>query len=164
VKASQTILGPGGLPFVDMSGDRAWLQRTTGDIVSSFQWIDLHARNPEYEIDGPVPCLCLFHAHRHVENGCYVIPQSAAYKYAKSDGSGPTMLFFNAVALATLELGFDKNDKAAMKRVMDVVLEGVADLIKMPGQQPDDLEVKRRIEGIEATVKVNGKIVHQELR
>lgn len=156
-----TILGPSGLPFVDLSGDRSWRQYTKGDIVVSFQWIDLKASNPEYDEEGPVPCMVLHHAYRRMDTSAYVIPQTAAFKYIGANGS-PTMWFYNAVALAALEMGFDKNDKAAMTRTLDCVYEYLPELFKMSAQQPDALEVKKATQGIQLSVKVNGDTIHQQ--
>jgi len=158
-----SILGPNGLPYADLSGDRAFKTFTKGDIVASLQWIDLQRHDPEYDEDGPVPCMVLHHAHRQMEVGCYVIPQAKAYKYIRTDGMGPTIHFANAVSLAVLELGFARTDKSAITRMIDIIVEHLPDLFAMPGQQPDALEVKRHVHGIEATMKVNGKAVRQEV-
>lgn len=158
------ILGPKGLPVVDLGGSRALKQFTKGDITCSLQWIDLQAYNPDYDEEGAVPCMCLFHAHRRaIETSAYVIPQSAAFRFVRSDGQGPTVFFANAVALATLEMGFGPTDKSAQHRTIDMILEYLPDLFAMSGQQPDDLNVARALMGIEATVKVNGKTVKQEV-
>ncbi len=164
MNAAPSILGPTGLPIVDLGGSRAWRQFTKGDITCSLQWIDLQAFNPDYEEEGPVPCMCLFHAHRRsIETSTYVIPQSAAYKFIRTDGQGPTIYFNNAVALAVIEMGFGPNDKSAMYRVIDLIRDHLPDLFAMSGQQPAELDIKPQIMGIEATVKVNGKTVKQEL-
>ena len=158
-----SILGPSGLPLVELSGERAWKQFTKGDVVVSLQWIDLKASNPDYDEEGAVPCMCLFHAHRRaLGTSAYVIPQSAAFRYIGGDGK-PTFWFRNAVAMAVLEMGFGPNDKAAITRVLDCLYEYLPELFAMSTHQPEALDVKRQVEGIEATFKVNGKTQHQEL-
>lgn len=158
------LLGPSGLPYVDLGGERALKQVTKGDVTMSLQWIDLHASNPDYDEEGPVPCMALFHAHRRtLETSAYVIPQTAAFKFVRSDGQGPTAYFANAVALATLEMGFGPNDKSAQHRVIDLIRDHLPDLFAMSGEQPADLTVARALMGIEATVKVNGKVIKQEV-
>lgn len=158
------ILGAKGLPLVDLGGERALKQVTRGDVTMSLQWIDLQASNPAYDEEGAVPCMCLFHAHRRaIETSAYVIPQSAAFNFIRTDGEGPTIYFANAVALATLEMGFGPNDKSAQHRVIDIIRDHLPDLFKMSGEQPSDLNVARALMGIEATVKVNGKTVKQEV-
>lgn len=164
MSAIPTILGPRGLPLVDLGGTRAWRQFTLGDITCSLQWVDLQQWNPEYDEEGPVPCMCLYHSHRRaLGTSAYVIPQSKAFRFIRSDGMGPTIWFHNAVALAQLELGFGPNDKSAQHRIIDIIKDHITDLFDMPSQQPAELELKPQIMGIEATVKVNGKTVKQEL-
>lgn len=159
---TSSILGPNGLPFADLSGDRSFKTFTKGDIVASLQWIDLQRHNPDYDEDGPVPCMVLHHAHRKVEVGCYVIPQAKAHKYIGSDGR-PTIYFADARAKALLELGFEPNDKHAITRLADLLYECLPELFAMPGQQPEALDMKRQTYGIEATMRINGKAVHQEV-
>lgn len=130
----------------------------------SLQWIDLQASNPDYDEEGAVPCMCLFHAHRRsIETSAYIIPQSAAFKFIRSDGLGPTILFHNAVALAVLEMGFSPTDTSAKHRTIDLIRDHITDLFAMSGEQPADLNVARQLLGIEATVKVNGKVIKQEV-
>jgi len=159
---SISILGPSGLPLVDLSGERAWKQFTKGDLVASMQWIDLQASNPGYDEEGPVPCMAIYHAHRRIDKTAYVIPQRAAFKYIGSDGK-PTILFHNAVALAVLEMGFGPTDRAAQRRMLDIFYECLPELFRMPRDQPDALEVARQIMGVEVTAKVNGKTMHQDV-
>lgn len=160
---NKTLLGPRGLPMVSLSGETAWKQFVKGDVIASLQWIDVQAFDPQFAHEGPVPCMCLFHAHRRVETGSYVIPQVNAFKYAKSDGVGVPLDFRMAVVKAVLELGFDKNDKAAIHRVFDIVLEAMPDLLKMPSDMPEELGVKKRTRGIEVTVRHGDTTIHQEL-
>ncbi|MFN5350892.1 MAG: hypothetical protein ACK5A0_15395, partial [Polaromonas sp.] len=111
--------------------------------------------------DGPIPCLTLFHAFRRMNTGAHVIPQRYAYLYGATDGK-PTKAFFNGVVNACETLGFDRNDKAAQHRVMDLVLDAMPDLILMPTTQPNALEVKKHTLNIQASVKINGRTAHQE--
>ncbi|MNY54771.1 hypothetical protein D3C86_1906810 [compost metagenome] len=60
-------------------------------------------------------------------------------------------------------LGFDRNDKAAQHRMMDLVVEAMPDLILMPTEQPTPLEVKRHRMGIEVTARAGGKTLHREV-
>jgi hypothetical protein len=158
------VLGPRGLPMVNLAGERSWKQFTKGDMVASLQWIDVQAFDPHFEHEGPQPCMCLFASHkRTIEQSAYVIPQANAFKYAKSNGTGFPPAFLMAVRNALIEMGFDANDKHAAHRLLDLVVECMPELIAMPSEQPKDLHVARQIAGIEVAVKVNGKTVHQDV-
>lgn len=158
------LLGPRGLPMVELSGARAWKQFTKRDVVASLQWIDVRAFDPSYEHEGPQPCMCLHHAHRRVETGSYVIPQSNAFYYVKTSGNGPSKEFAQNISKAVTELGFDANDKQAWTTVFDIVLEAMADLIRMPSEMPDELHIKKRVQGIEVTVRHGTQTIHQEVQ
>lgn len=158
------LLGPRGLPMVELSGARAWRTFTKGDVIASLQWIDVKAFDPQFEDEGPVPCMCLHHAHRRVESGSYVIPQVNAFKYAMSNGTGIPDSFLVAVHNAVVELGFDRNDKAARHRVFDIVLEAMPDLIRMPSEMPESLHVAKQVRGIEVTVRQGDRVLHQEVQ
>ncbi len=156
-----SLLGPRGTPYVELGGERAWRQFTKGDITCSLQWIDLQAQDPAFPEAGPIPCMCLFHSFRRMETGAHVIPQRYAYLYGANEGK-PTDHFYRAVIDACETIGFDRNDKAAQHRVMDLVLDAMPDLILMPSEQPKPLEVKPQSQGIEASVTINGHKAHEE--
>lgn len=158
-----SVLGPRGLPMVELGGDRAWRTFHKGDVIASLQWIEVQAFDPEFEEEGPVPCMCLFHAHRRMDQGSYVIPQRNAFQYALADGNGVPDAFKACVAMAAVQLGFSPTDTHAIHRVFDIVLEAMPDLIRMPSDQPAVLNVARPVQGIEATAKVNGKTIREEL-
>ena len=156
-----SLLGPRGTPYVELGGERAYKTFNKGDMVASLQWLDLQAQDPDFPEDGPIPCLCLYHAFRRMDTGAHIIPQRYAYLYGATEGK-PTQAFFNGVANACETLGFDRNDKAAQHRMMDMVLGAMPDLIAMPSTQPNVLEVRRASQGIEASVTINGRTAHQE--
>lgn len=162
MKLAPTILGQSGLPLVDLSGERAWKQANKGDITMSLQWIDIQLTQPDYDEEGPVPCMVLFHSHRRMETGAYVIPMSKAHNYIGTDGR-PTLWFHKAIAGAVLEIGFEPSDRSAINRVHDLIYENLVDLFKMPTMQPDDLHVAKAVQGIEMAIRVNGKTIHQEV-
>lgn len=160
--AETSLLGPSGTPYVELGGERAWRQYSKGDMVCSLQWLDLQAQDPEFPEEGPIPCMVLFHAFRRMETGAHVIPQRYAYLYGAREGK-PTLHFFRAVVDACETLGFDRNDKAAQHRLMDLVVEAMPDLILMPSEQPTALEVQRQRLGIEVTARNGGKTLHSEV-
>lgn len=140
--------------MVELGGERAWLQRVKGDIVCSFQWLDIGD-------DEPQPCMVLFPASRHMDTAAYVIPQRNAYAYATSSG-GATPDLMGCAFKAAQHMGMFP-DKSTVSRIMDIVLDGLPDLVRMPSDQHADLAVKRQHHGIEATVKVNGRTVREDL-
>lgn len=157
-----SILGPSGTPLVELGGERAWRQRVIGDVVASFQWLDLRASG-DHTADGqPEPCMTLFPAHRRMDTGAYIIPQRNAYAYVDNKGN-PTPQLLKSSALAAEALGFDMNDRSAITRMLDIICEGMPDLIDMPSEQPGALEVRKHRMGIEVTARAAGKELHSEL-
>jgi hypothetical protein len=154
---SASILGPNGQRMVELGGERAWLTRTKGDIVCSFQWIQVD----EIDRDAPVACMTLFPAMRHMDTAAYVIPQRNAYVYANRDG-GQSPALMGLAFKAAQHMGFFP-DQMTVHRVMDIVLAGLPDLIRMPSEQPGSLNIKRIVHGIEASASVNGKRIHEEV-
>ena len=154
---SGSILGPNGQRMVELGGERAWLQRTKGDIVCSYQWMHID----EIDRDAPIACMCLFPAMRHMDTAAYVIPQANAHVYAANDGAASPELAGLAFK-AAVHMGFFPA-KTTVHRIMDIVLDGLPDLIKMPSEQPNALEIKRALHGIEAKATVNGKTFNEAL-
>jgi hypothetical protein len=145
---SASILGPNGMPMVELAGDRAWLIRPKGDLMVSMQWIDCGGEEPE-------PCMCLFPAARHMDTAAYVIRQHDAWAYATNKGDASPHLI-GAAFKAALHMGFFP-DKSTVHRVIDAVLENLADLVRMPSSQPASLEVARKRMGVEYRATVNGR-------
>ena len=155
---SGSILGPTGQPMVQLGGERAWLQRVLGDIVACFQWLD----RPDIDPEGPHPCLVLYPAARRMEAGAYVIPQKNAWAYADNRGN-PTPQLLASAFQAAAQLGFFP-DSMTVHRVVDIIVEGLPDLIRMPSEQPGELNTRREaVYGIEASAAINGKTIHQEV-
>lgn len=157
-----SILGPSGTPMVELGGERAWRQRVIGDIVCSFQWLDLRAAGDESADGQPEPCMVLFPAHRRMDVGAYTIPMRNAFAYVDRKGN-PTPQLLKTSALAAETLGFDMNDRASITRMLDIICEGIPDLIDMPTEQPSALEIKKYQMGIEVTARAAGKDMHSEV-
>ena len=160
--SSISILGPRGTPMVELGGERAWRQRVIGDVVCSYQWLDLRAAGDESAEDGPEPCMVLFPAYRRMEAGAYTIPMRNAYAYVDTKGN-PTPQLLKTCALAAETLGFDMNDRASITRMIDIICEGIPDLIDMPSEQPSALEVQKYQMGIEVTARACGRELHTEV-
>ena len=157
-----SILGPRGTPMVELGGERAWRQRVLGDVVCSFQWLDLRAAGDETADGEPEPCMVLFPAFRRMETGSYVIPQRNAYAYVDAKGN-PTPQFIKTAALAAETMGFTMTDRSSISCMLDIICEGMPDLVDMPLEQPPSLEVKRHRMGIEVTARACGKDLHSEV-
>ena len=157
-----TLLGPNGTPMVDLGGNRTWRQYIKGDIVVSFQWLELWKLGDDTAPHEPEPCMVLFPANRRMDTGAYVIPQRNAFMFATNRGAATQHLAL-AAAAACESLGFGLNDRSASHRIMDLVLDSLADLIHMPIEQPESLGTTRTVAGIEATVTVGGKTIHEEI-
>ncbi len=155
---STSILGPTGQAMVMIGGERAWKQRVIRDVVCTYQWLD----RPDIDPDGPHPCMVLHRRDATHDHGAYVIPQRNAFVYAEKDGT-PTMALMGSAFKAAVTLGFFP-DQSTVHRIIDVIVEGIGDLVTMPSDQPGEFNM-RKLErfGIEATAKVNGQTIHQEV-
>ena len=149
-----SILGATGQNWVECGGDRTWEQRVKGDICISYQW--LHAGKKE-----PQACMVLFPVVPKLDGGAYAIPQDNAYEYSDASG-GPTPYLLTAAMNAAVSMGFYA-DQATVFRIVDIIVDGLPDLIRMPSDQPGHLDIKRATLGIEATAKVNGQVMYEEL-
>ena len=152
---SASVLGPSGSKFVELGGERAWLQRTIGEFTCSFQWLDLD------DGEEPHPCMAIFKASRMLDVVPYVIPQRNAYAFADKSG-GPSPHAFGAAFKACVTMGtFPSKD--TVRKLLDIIVEGIPDLIRMPSDQMAGLDVKRTFYGMEATAKINGRTVREEV-
>lgn len=162
--ATTTLFGPNARPMVALGGASAWRQRNLRGIVCSYQWLDLRPHGAEDTPENAnVACMCLFRPGS-LERGAYIVPQPNAFHYGDNRGN-PTPHLAKAAFLAAQQLGFDMRDKHAIRQVMTVILEGIPDLIDMPSEAPNNVETvaRKAIQGIQASAKVNGKTVHEEL-
>jgi hypothetical protein len=149
-----SILGASGQNWVELGGDRSWEQRVKGDIVVSYQWLMAGKKEPQ-------ACMVLFPTVPKMDGGAYAIPQDNAYEYSDSTG-GPTPYLLTAAMNAATTMGFFP-DQSTVFRIVDIIVDGLADLIRMPSDQPGQLDLKRIVHGIEATARVNGNVIYQEL-
>jgi len=154
--SSNSILGPTGQNWVALGGERSWgQQRVKGDICCSFQWLEMPG------FDDPHPCMVLFPTVMKLDGGAYAIPQDNAYQYARRDGSPTPHLMASAVK-AAMQMGFFP-DQSTVFRIIDIIMDSLPDLVKMPSTQPGEFNLQRIVHGIEATAKVGGRVVHQEV-
>lgn len=151
-----SILGPKGANWVEIGGDRSWgQQRIKGDICSGFQWIQIPGKKE------PQPCMVMFPTVMKLDGGAYVIPQDNAYEYGDAKGN-PTQHLMVAAYNAAQTMGFFP-DQSTVFRIVDIIIESLPDLIRMPSEQPDAFNLERAVLGIEASASVGGKVIHQEV-
>ena len=148
------ILSPRGQSWVEIGGERCWLQRIKGDICVSYQWLDVGKREPS-------ACMALFPTSLKLDGGVYVIPQENAYEYADSKG-GPTPHLLMAAFNAAQTMGFYP-DQSTVFRIVDVIVEGLSDLVRMPSEQPDSLHIAAPVMGIEARASVGGEVFQEQV-
>jgi hypothetical protein len=161
---TSSLLGPTARPVVALGGANAWKQRSIKGILCSFQWLDLRQHGFENTPDHAcVPCMCLFRPGS-MARGAYVIPQPHAYLFATNKGGPSAHLTTSAFAIAET-LGFDLRDRSAVRLAMDIILDGLPDLVDMPSEpeSESDALVKQAVLGIEASAKINGKTIVEEL-
>ncbi len=132
---------------VQIGGPKAWKVRQHGDIGVSFQWV-----NDE-------PAMILFPARRSLPGaGAYVICLSAAFKYANSNTGGPTPFMVQAAAMAAKQLGFTSSDTFAARKIAEVILDSLPDLVDMPPEPQQFTQAQQQAIG-EMSIKVDGKII-----
>jgi hypothetical protein len=155
---STTLLGPSARPMVCIGGGGAWKTRTIKGIFCSFQWVDLSADG----LDKANACMVLLNP-RSMDKTAYVIPQQRAFEYGHKDGS-PTQHLLTCAFQAAADLGLSIN-RSTVRAIIDIVIEGLPDLILMPSEPPDSPEVviRNAVLGIEAAAKVNGKTMYEEV-
>jgi hypothetical protein len=150
-----SLLSANGQRWVELGGERCWLQRVKGDICISYQWLHVGKKEPQ-------ACMVLFPANGpKMDGGAYAIPQENAYEYADSRGR-PTPHLMAAAINAATSMGFFP-DQSTCFRIVDAIVEGMSDLIRMPSEQPRALDIQRQVMGIEARAKVEGQVVHEEV-
>lgn len=152
---SASILGPSGSPFVELGGERAHLQRVLGEFIVSYQWLDLQ------DGEDPQACMCIFKTTRALDVVPYVIPQRNAFAFAEKSG-GPTPHAIGAAFKAAITMGMHPA-KDTVRKLLDIIVEGIPDLIRMPSDQPSALNFKRHIVGIEARATLNGRVINEEV-
>jgi hypothetical protein len=138
---SGMLLSEEGQQMIKIGGDNARFQRVTGDIVSSYQYV-----NGE-------PAMVLW-PKRHgfmTKRGAYAICLSAAWKYAD-------MSYLVAAAHdAAQTMGFEES-RSTTKRIMDIILDGLEDLVRMPPMPQHMHEDGRDLESVgEASITIDGR-------
>lgn len=132
---------------VQIGGAKAWKVRQHGDIGVSFQWV-----NDE-------PAMILFPARRSLPGaGAYVICLSAAFKYADSKTGAPTPFLVQASVMAAKQLGFSPTDTFAARKIAEVIVDSLPDLVDMPPEPQQFNQAQQQAIG-EMSIKLNGKTI-----
>jgi hypothetical protein len=163
--------------MVQLGGDLAWKQRVYGDLVLNLQWINLE---PDLVGSAEEPAIFLFRKPRpgrEVTGAACVIPLNLAHQwvYSDFDGKGSRsghVRVEHAVPAATdfaKAMGFEVS-KGIVNRIIDVVVDGIDELQKMP---PKPRHIQAAEEAIAAaeresiageavmTVKRDGEVIHE---
>lgn len=127
---------------------KAHLVRYHGEIMALYTWI-----NDERAI-------VLIAVRRPPGSPWYCIMESAAYLYADENGN-PTARLVQSASKAAEVLGLDQTGSAA-RRIVDIIVDGLPDLIRMPSSPP--CEVSKAAIG-EMKLMADGKVIAgQEIR
>lgn len=130
-----------------IGGPTAWKVRQHGDVAVSFQWV-----NEE-------PAMILFPARRSLPGaGAYVIALSAAFRYADSKTGGPTPYLVRQSITAAQQLGFSPTDTFAARKIAEVIVDSLPDLIDMP-PEPVGLNAVQQAAIGELAIRVDGQTI-----
>ena len=144
------VLDISGKPMVMLGGEYTALRHVSHGIVTEYTW-----RNAE-------PVMILFKDSKlATKQGAYLIELKDAHAYANSDGNMSTDLIKHAIEAAAA-LGFDRNDRFAVRQIMDTILDGLPDLVAMP-PAPAELQLREQIGqgNSELTFKADGKTLFE---
>ena len=134
---------------VQIGGAKAWKVRQHGDIAVSFQWV-----NEE-------PAMILFPARKSLPGaGAFVIALSAAFKYADPRTGGPTPYLIRNSVQAAQQLGFSPTDTFAARKIAEVIVDSLPDLVDMPPEPQQFNQEQTQAIG-EMAIKVDGQTVHE---
>lgn len=129
---------------VMLGGAKAYDVQVFGEVTRSLQWVNGEG------------AMCLYPTRkRGINPGGYIIMQDVAFKYAKSSQSGePSEYLIRQSVKAAEVMGFVP-DRFITKRIIDVIIDGLLDLLAMP-PEPTGLNQKDTQAVGEMLVKVNG--------
>jgi len=127
---------------------KAHLVRHHGEIMAIFTWINQER------------AMVLVASRRPPGSPWYCIMESAAYLYADESGN-PTRRLIESAAKASEVLCLNQTT-SSVRKIVDVIVDGLPDLVKMPSEPPN--EVAKAAIG-ELKLMENGKLVAgQEIR
>jgi hypothetical protein len=141
-----SLLHASGKPMVMLGGD-VYEQLTKGDIVHEYKWVD------------GKPVMLIYKRVLGNNTPAYMIELSDAHEYATSAG-GPTKALLGRLCFDAAKVLRAENDKATLYRLIDVIVEGMDILLKMP-PEPKAIEIANRPStgNDELTIKVDGQVI-----
>lgn len=141
-----SLLHASGKEMVMLGGD-VWDQRVTGDIVSEFKWVNGEA------------VMLIYKRVLGKNTQAFMIEMKDAHRFALSNGNATKELLSDLSHQAAKAVD-SEFDKATIMRIIDVILDGIPDLLRMP-PEPKVLEVANRPSSghDELEIRVDGKIV-----
>jgi len=143
-----TLLHASGKSMVMLGGD-VFDQKVTGDIVHEYKWVDGE------------PVMLLYKRVLGANTPAYMIEMKDAHQYALSNG-GPTKLLLSKLCFDAAKTLRAENDKATLYRLIDIIVEGLDILLKMP-PEPKAIEIANRptTGHDELSMKIDGKTVFE---
>lgn len=141
-----SILHSTGKPMVMLGGD-VFDQRTKGDIIYEFKWV-----NGE-------PVMLIYKRTLGKNTPAYMIEMDDAHKFALSNGHATKALLSTYCKDAAKAIGFE-HDRDSITRLIDVILDGIPDLLRMP-PEPKAIEIANRPStgNDELSIKIDGQTV-----
>lgn len=137
-----------GKPMVMLGGPFVHKHYVKGDICVEFKWHDGE------------PVMIMYKAVAQTKVGAYMVEMKDAHKFANPNGHQTAQLQ-ELCQQAHDAMGFHM-DKFAVFRIMDIILDGLGELLKMPPEPMASEESNRPVAlGDELTVKLDGKTLFE---
>jgi hypothetical protein len=142
------LLHANGKRMVMLGGD-VYEQKTTGDITHEYKWVDGE------------PVMLLYKRILGSNTPAYMIEMKDAHEFMMSNGYASKRLISTLCYDAAKVLRAE-NDKATLFRIIGIIEEGIAILLRMP-PEPKAIEVANRptTGNDEISIKVDGKVIFE---
>ena len=106
-----------------------------GDVVAEYTYIEGR------------PSMILYRPGPTERTRAFVMDMRDAHKYADSKTGGPSKTLFMDSVQAANTIGLTA-DKYSIKRIMDIILDGLPDLVKMPPSPPKVADKSKDPDGV----------------
>lgn len=143
-----SLLHPSGKQMVMLGGD-VYEQRTKGDMVHEYKWVDSE------------PVMLIYKRVLGQNTPAYMIEMKDAHKFVMSNGHASKELIGQLCFEAAQAMRCE-HDKASLFRIISIIEEGIAILLKMP-PEPKAIEIANRptTGNDELAIKVDGKTIFE---